>query len=159
MKISHFLMVLPVVANGALAGALPNSWTHNLERRVGKNDVARCSTKCGSPTLENCNKLIEIYTTAPNADGLCVNPPDNAQGLKDVHIDCVFSFFASQSVGNSGPSCISTDDLKSVASNLAKACPGEQHAGGCFTFSDGRSLCLLTNDADTVRQCKPETLL
>jgi len=155
MKIRNFLIVLTVVANKVLAGAISSdSWT--LERRIGKSDTARCSTQCGSPPLDDCVKVIKVLLA--DFTEIC----ETAGALTAAafaHLNCAFTVNPSQSVENSGPSCISRKDFNSVASNLAKACPGAQSAGGCFLFSDGRSICVMSTDHTALNDCHAETLV
>ena len=156
MKIRDLLIILPVVANEALVGAISSdSWT--LERRIGKSDTARCSTQCGSPPLDDCIKTIKVILA--DFTEVCETPDVALAAAAFTHLNCAFTVNPSQSAENSGPSCISRNDFESVASNLAKACPGAQSAGGCFLFSDGRSICVVSRDITALDHCQPETLI
>ena len=150
-KFHQFLIVLAAIATEALAGAIlsGHAWIPNLEPREGRNNDAQCSTVCGSPPVKDCTETIEAFI-AVNTE-LCAVANYKFASPKG---NCYFALVPSQSVDNGGTNCISANDFEIVASNLVKAFPGVENAGGCYGFSDGKGLCVMTLEDS----CLPQTL-
>ena len=161
---SHLYLVyiiLPVIAKNASATVLPvgaiahvdastdsyaksssaNGGTN--ERRGQRVNTSRCSTICGTPSVDDCNTLLLDQSQNPNS--ICAAPLNN----NAVAIgSCGFAYV--NPIDN-GEKCVSSTDFQTAAKQLVSYCAQGMHVGGCFELSDGTFICNFNTDTS----CKP----
>jgi hypothetical protein len=104
-----------------------------IEGRAGRPHTSRCSTTCGSPSLQDCIRLLsdQFHNNPPLY--ICT-PPERAAFLSNGSYGLSY-------VNNHDDQtlCIATNDMLKFSTQLFHGCAECQGVGGCFLLDDGSS--------------------
>ena len=115
------------------------------ERRTQRPNRSRCSTTCGSPTLNECTAFLE---TQPDNSSISICAGAESSGTGEVG-DCAFAYI---NQADNGERCISGSEFHAAAAQLVNDCVKGMNVGGCLLLSDGSFVCNYNRD---LQPCHP----
>ena len=117
---------------------------HELGSHLRKRGSPTCFTDCGKPSINDCNKLFEIFNSAASDVPIC---PRNFVTTFTVN-DCIFTFAGHGDKSNT-TICVSTGRLNALSKEIFDHCVNNPMfgLGGCYDLEDSGRVCVRNSDA------------